>query len=143
VWWWLRALLKSQPRPHSDAGAVVAAAAILRISEFELFRLAYHDWYGAAPECSALEAPFERYILKTLVPPWVRSFARKILKLSAEKRLNPTEYGIQPVPATRTGSVLFGILALLFMFAFVVMLVTMAMPDCPGCGPVCFFPPCY
>ena len=147
MWRWLRKLLKLQPAAGGDVGAVVAAAAILHISEFELFRLAYHDWYGTAPPPDVLAEPFEHYLLKTLVPPWVRQFARKILKLSAEKRLNPVEYGIQPPPAARIRSVLLGIAALLFMFALVAMLVSMAMPDCTpgstGCGSVCFFPPCY
>lgn len=139
---WLQKL-KPQPSPAGDARAVVAAAAILRVSEFELFRLAYYDWYGLMPQRNALEKPFEHYLLKTLVPPWVRSFARKILKLSAEKRLNPVDYGIQPAPAARIGRVLFGIIALILMFVLVGMLVTMAMPDCPECGLGCFFPPCY
>ena len=112
--WWLRNRkhIDSQPDREKDAETVAAAAAALSISEFRLFHLAYQDWYGEKPRLELLEEAFQHYLTKTLVPLWVRNFSRKILTLFAEKRLNPVDFGIQPVPGVGFKSILFGAVAL-------------------------------
>ena len=72
---------------NGDAQRVEEAAAILNVSEFRLFELAYHDWFGVlAPERN-LESAYMPYVMSGTVPCWLRHFSRKTLQLCDEAGL--------------------------------------------------------
>ena len=49
------------------------------ISEFEIFRRAYNDWYGREMTTQALERDFAQYLYFGSAPPWVRHYTRMVL----------------------------------------------------------------
>ena len=51
----------------------------LRITEFELFQRAHHEWFGHAAEEKALDRVYVAYMFNQTVPPWVRHFCRRFL----------------------------------------------------------------
>ena len=62
-----------------DAQAVLWSAEILEKSEFEVFDLAYREWYREAPDARRLERIFADYMFDEIVPFWVRQFTRTTL----------------------------------------------------------------
>ncbi len=72
---------------EGDAQQVEAAAAILNVSEFRLFELAYHDWFGVLAKESNLESAYMPYVMTGAVPCWLRHFSRKTLQLCDEAGL--------------------------------------------------------
>ncbi len=128
---------------RDDAQAVVDAASALHISEFDLFCLAYRNWFGYAPERGKIDACFSHYVDDALVPMWVRAFARRVNQLRAEGRLDPRDFDL-PLPVRGNAWMGFlGIVSLTLMAAYVALLVYLAAnPGVPG-TPWCQFPPCY
>jgi hypothetical protein len=55
----------------------------LRITEFELFQRAHHEWFGHAAEEKALERVYVAYMFNQAVPHWVRHFCRRFLSDTA------------------------------------------------------------
>ena len=51
-----------------DIQSVLNAAALLDVTEYELFRIAYRRWHGKAPKASRLEAHFVAYMFRDVVP---------------------------------------------------------------------------
>ena len=52
-------------------------ASLLEVSEFELFRLAYHTWYGHWPDEAELERQFGRFLNDTqFMPAYLQSYLR-------------------------------------------------------------------
>lgn len=70
-----------------DTQQVVEAAAILNVSEFRLFELAYQDWYGVNARDNKLDAVYIPYIMCGQIPHWLRHFVRKTLLLCEEAGL--------------------------------------------------------
>lgn len=62
-----------------DARAARAAAVVLRISEYDLFRLAFESWSGRPAEDRDLEPVFVAFLFDHGMPHWVRHFARRVL----------------------------------------------------------------
>lgn len=85
------------PRLPEDAQGVVDAAWALRISEFDLFRLAYRRWHHREADEKALEDVFVRYMFEQRVPPWVRHFCREVLARAAARALDPKDFGAHTV----------------------------------------------
>jgi len=84
----LETLLHPDREERPDRGEVARAANLLQVGEFQLLQLSYADWFGKempARECDRL---FGEYMLRDQVPHWARHYARKILGLDAEGRLN-------------------------------------------------------
>ena len=81
-----------------DVRDVVAAAYALRISEFDLFRLAYRRWHGREAAEKGLERVFVAYMFRCAVPPWVRHFCRQVLAEAREGRLERDAFGAGRVP---------------------------------------------
>jgi len=67
-----------------DARQVEEAAAILNVSEFRLFELAYEDWFGVLAKEHKLESEYMPYVVCGTVPCWLRHFSRKTLQLCDE-----------------------------------------------------------
>lgn len=87
-----------RPHPSEDLSGVVDAAYILRISEFDLFRLAHRRWYGSDAETKWLERVFARYMFQQEVPVWVRQFCREVLARKAAGTFDRRDFGAETVP---------------------------------------------
>lgn len=129
----------------TDIVAVLDASAALEVTEFRLFQLAFADWYGKAAGEEFMERQFAAYMFAQRVPNWVRHFARKILKLQAQDRLDPRSFGVwKRLPSSRMvviARIYTGILLLLFLLALtsIYSLPESVLAMYRGC----YFPPCY
>lgn len=89
--------LSIQPRVLTPAeqvcSEVCAAARALDLKEFDYFRLAYRRWFGQQPTEKALEATFVDYMLRQIVPPWVRHLNRIVLERREAGSLDPEALG--------------------------------------------------
>lgn len=74
---------------HFDVEAVIVTANLLERSEYQVFEIAYAQWYQNPAPADELENCFVRYIFHQQVPPWVRAFTRAIAgRQVAHRRLN-------------------------------------------------------
>ena len=127
-----------------DILSVLDAAAILDITEYELFRLAYERWYGEQVDENALEPFFVAYMFKDVVPLWVRYFSRLVHRRSQLGTLDAKELGVDSrlrTPqmvrrGTRFAVTLVTVLATLVVLAE-------AAAKLMNIGERCMFPPCY
>lgn len=85
-----------------DTLDVLAASALLQITEFHLFELAYQRWFGRQPKERELEASFAHYMFASRAPFWVRQYCRDVSIVDSEGLLNPRDFGVLPrqVPDT-------------------------------------------
>ncbi len=65
---------------HPDLQLVARAAALVELSEYDLFALAYRRWYGREAPPRLLEAAFSAYLRGQAAPAWVRHAARGVLE---------------------------------------------------------------
>jgi hypothetical protein len=132
----------SQDIPE-DVEQVLRTSAVLSISEFRVFDLAYASWYGREVDEETIEGHFMPYMFRDVVPPWVRSFTRKVLELERRGRLEPGELGIE-TPQAEAGDVSRG-----RFYAFVIAMSLIALYISANlAAPLlgiedCWFPPCY
>ena len=63
----------------TDGERVLRLANELEMSEFDIFRRAYNDWYGREVETSSLEKDFAQYMYFGSTPLWVRHYTRMAL----------------------------------------------------------------
>jgi hypothetical protein len=127
-----------------DIHSVLDAAAILDITEYELFRLAYERWHGAQIDEQSLEPFFVAYMFKETVPPWVRDFARLVQRHSKRGTLDCQEMGVDLRPRTphmvRRGT-RFAVTLVMVMATLVVL--AQAAAQLLDISERCMFPPCY
>ena len=83
-----------------DIHSVLDAAAILDITEYELFRIAYERWHGDEVDENSLEPFFVAYMFSDVVPLWVRDFARLVQRHSQLGTLDSQELGVDLHPRT-------------------------------------------
>lgn len=83
-----------------DVSEVLESAALLDITEFRLFQIAYNWWFGAPASEDHIEAHYIPYMFKKIVPPWVRHFTGQVLKMEAEGGVDPEVFGIYPPQST-------------------------------------------
>ena len=50
------------------------------IGEFDLFRMAYVEWYGKTPDLNKLENQFDGYLVSGELPFYVRHYCRQFIK---------------------------------------------------------------
>lgn len=79
-----------------DERDVLTASAILSITEFHLFELAYEHWFGEKAGEKGIERYYVPYMFRSVVPPWVRQYCRDVLARDREGRLNPRDFGVLP-----------------------------------------------
>lgn len=126
----------------SDIDNVLAASAVLDISEVQLFREAYRKWFGAHIGEHTLDRHFVAYMFAGVVPHWVRDYARQVLDNAERHQLDPVKFGVLPVLRRR---VRFGWSMLALPFVVIGLLVLLAdwtlrqMPNFQSC----LLPPCY
>lgn len=70
-------------------------AAVLQISEYELFRIAYLSWFNHAISEKRLDTLFIDYLANGDPPYWVNDFARKANEKFKAGELNYKDYGIK------------------------------------------------
>ena len=85
-------------RAEEDALRVAEVARLLRINEFDLFRLAYRRWHGRNARTKVLEREFATYMFQQRVPPWVRQFCRDVLARAEAGQLDREEFEAGTVP---------------------------------------------
>ena len=85
-----------------DTLDVLAASALLQITEYQLFELAYERWFGRRAQESELEAFFVRYMFAFQAPFWVRNYCRDVSLADRGGALDPRDFGVLPrvVPDT-------------------------------------------
>ena len=127
-----------------DARSVLDASALLDITEFRLFNMAYFRWYGhySSPHC--MEQHFANYMFCSVVPMWVRHLTREILHKDSVGMLNLLEYDAPPPPPSvavvRRGRRL---IVLLFSICLLLLLASYFYEDLLLVTKNCYFPPCY
>jgi hypothetical protein len=99
---------------------LLEAAAMLQVTEFRIFELAYKDWYGVLPKAQVAEVHFRNYMFNQIIPVWVSGFCRRIVDLGQSGALNPKDFGIyQRLPSRRMmriGQVYTAMLVVAFLF---------------------------
>ncbi len=132
---------RRHPRPTDDAARMAAAAALLDTTEFRLFAMAWHRWYGRPPRDDELERWYVPYMFEERVPAWVRAFVRDIERAAARGRLDRRDYpeSLAP-PATRRGRRR-GLALLIALLAFLLWL-AQHVAGLLGLVEACYFPPC-
>lgn len=132
----MRGKRSGQPgiRDSQDLDLVLRAAQNLDIPEYDVFTLAYRNWFGGTDPV-AVDRAFAAYLLRKVVPAWVRHYARRTLTQGAP----PHELAAglaPPAPAPRQGVIAGGL-----VLGVVALVIALAATGSPPEG--CFFPPCY
>jgi hypothetical protein len=114
-------------RPHDwhaalDVRHVSETAAVLGVSEFEIFRLAYRFWYQRELRAVVMDETFADYLHRQTVPSWVRDFCRRVLNLAAVGQLRPSDFGVDSTEVNRIAAVGRLYTALITAFTFFVYL---------------------
>ena len=84
--------------PTADQKLVARATTILGIGDFRLFEIAHKEWFGRPAPVKELEHIFMAALYDRSAPPWVRHFARQVLRLAEAGRLDPTAFGLPARP---------------------------------------------
>jgi len=79
-----------------DTRDVLDASALLQITEFHLFELAFERWFGREAREAELEPCFARYMFAAIAPFWVRQFCREVADRDSDGTLNPRDFGVFP-----------------------------------------------
>ena len=122
----------------ADTRLVLEASTFLDITEYHLFELAYRDWFGDEPATHQVEPAFVNYMFNSIIPTWVRQFARKTLRSQSENSHIPRAARFQAPPFL--GSVYFLVAALIVGILFVS---ATSSADLAPAIQQCYFPPCY
>lgn len=128
---------------EDDVQNVVYVAAVLQISEFDVFRLAYHEWFGQPAERREMEACFHRYLAATQAPVWVRSFVRRVRKLAEDDQLDLRAFGLEPPAPASKARIILGFTVLASILMLVGFLIYAAFRLEMPVGITCQLPPCY
>lgn len=91
-----RRLFFDEKKMSPDVADVLEAVALLEVTEFEFFRIAYRRWYGCAVGDHELEPLYLPYMFKGQVPIWVRQLAREVIAKAETGSLDPKTYGVLP-----------------------------------------------
>ena len=70
-------------------------SAVLQISEYELFRIAYQNWFNRPIQEKRLDILFKDYLVDNSTPYWVNDFVRKAHEDFKAGKLNYKDYGIK------------------------------------------------
>ena len=127
-----------------DIRSVLDAAAILDITEYELFRIAYQRWHGEQVDEKALESVFVAYMFDDVVPLWVRYFSRLVQRRSQLGTLDGKEFGVDlsvRTPQMVRRGIRFTVILVTVLATLVVLAETAA--QLMNLGERCMFPPCY
>ncbi len=76
-----------------DMEMMADAAWALRISEYDLIRLAFRRWHGREPTEREQESAFHVYLATKPQPAWVRAFCRQVLEAEQAGTLDRRDFG--------------------------------------------------
>jgi hypothetical protein len=127
-----------------DVDSVLNATALLDITEWDLFNLAYNRWHGGPAATDLMEPIFAAYMFKDVVPVWVRHFARLVERLYRRGVLDRQSLGVDRLPGSRQ-MVTRGMRYAVFIVVAITALIVFAefMAKIIRIGERCLFPPCY
>jgi len=91
----------------ADVRNVLNAAALLQVSEFCLFQIAYRHWHGSDTSERSIEQHFVPYMFRSVVPFWVRQFCRRVLQAVADGTFDAAGFGVEPAAEGEDRPVLF------------------------------------
>jgi hypothetical protein len=131
--------MTAQARERRDrergTGPILEAAATLEVKEFDLFTRAHRWWFGRRLDRARLERIFAAYMFGGTVPPWVRHYAREILRELGSDAPDLARLGLErppnPAPPPRHGRLI--VTATLVVFALLYALILGTVAD-PGRG---------
>ncbi len=83
-----------------DVYDVLESAALLDITEFRLFQIAYNWSFGRTATEEQIEAHYIPYMFEKVVPSWVQRFTDQVLQMDAEGGVDPEVFGIFPREST-------------------------------------------
>jgi hypothetical protein len=95
-----KAIRRMDSDVSEDTRAVLDAAAVLDVTEFELFGFAYRRWFGDEAPAERLERVFAHYMFHHETPPYVRLFTREVLRRERDGALRASDFGVPPPPDT-------------------------------------------
>lgn len=127
-----------------DVWSVLQAAALLDITEFDLFHLAYRRWHGERASDDVIEPHFVAYMFNKVVPLWVRHFSRLVERLHMRGELDAAELGVTLLPRSRhmvSRGMRYTVTIGLVMMALIVFAEFAA--QFLRLSERCMFPPCY
>ena len=127
----------------NDSRAVVDTASVLHVSELEVFRLAYRNWFGRPAQDEEIDSCFSHYIDDSEVPMWVRDFTRRVQTLHTQGCLDVRRFGVEPAPDTTHWMAFLGGMAFAGMLALLALLVYLAIKAQEATPTACQLPPCY
>jgi hypothetical protein len=84
----LKTLIKPDWDDNPKRSEILHAANLLQIGEFQLIQLAYKVWYRENLPEDKINIIFSEYMVTEIIPIWVASYARDILKLDRANVLN-------------------------------------------------------
>ena len=84
----LKTLIKPDWDDNPKRSKILHAANLLQIGEFQLIQLAYKVWYRENLPENKINNIFSEYMVTGIIPIWVTSYARDILKLDHANVLN-------------------------------------------------------
>ena len=127
-----------------DIQSVLAAAAILDITEYKMFQLAWIRWHGQNSQAEELEPYFVRYMFDEEVPAWVRHFARDVEADWNAGRLDKEALGIPRLKGSDK-MVHKGVRYTVMLVVVLVTLIVLAQfaAQLISIAERCVFPPCY
>jgi hypothetical protein len=139
-----RRLFFDERKMPDGVADVLEAAALLEVTEFELFRIAYRRWFGAEIGDDGLERHYLPYMFKSRVPPWVRHLAREVIERADADELDPRAYGVRPRPLSMD-MYNRGLRSCLWIAVILGTLMTGAatVAELMPWYQSCYFPPCY
>lgn len=128
-----------------DVLGVLDAASQLDTTEFDIFRGAYHEWFGRDPSDRDIEPDFARYMYAEVAPHWVRSYTRRVRESAARGAVDPEKFGIRRAPVQeldiRRGRIYILLLGLSLLILF--LLAIGSDEDLLAGMRGCILPPCY
>jgi hypothetical protein len=127
-----------------DIDSVLNATALLDITEWDFFNLAYNRWHGGPAEEGIMEPIFAAYMFKDVVPLWVRDFARLVERLYQRGRLDRQALGVHRLPSSRqmvSRGMRYGVFIVVVVTVLIVFVEFVA--QIVKIGERCLFPPCY
>ena len=128
----------------ADVDSVLSATAMLDITEWDFFNLAYHRWHGRPAAEDLMEPIFAAYMFHHVVPVWARHFARLVERRHRRGTLDRHALGVERLPSSAQ-MVSRGMRYAVTIAVIVVTLVVLAefAARVVSLGERCTFPPCY
>lgn len=127
-----------------DIDSVLTATALLDITEWDFFNLAYNRWHGEPAAEGIMEPIFAAYMFNDVVPLWARHFARLVERLYQRGVLDRQALGVDRLPSSAqmvSRGMRYGVAITTIMIVLVVLAEIAA--QLVRLGDRCQFPPCY